>query len=298
MPCRYPVEGFRGPSGEFVMARHKSTGLRMRVPCGRCILCRLERSRQWAVRIMHEAQMHESNSFLTLTYSDEELPYDGSLEHRDFQLFMKRLRKKSGPLRYFMCGEYGEEKMRPHYHCCLFGEDFARDRTPWMVSNGNPLYRSPKLEDAWGLGHALIGELTFESAAYVARYCLKKITAPSTRIRVDVDTGEILPVQAEYGQMSRGGRSGKGIGFSWFEKYRSDVYPEDEVIARGHPSKPPRRYDAYLRDHSEEEFQAIKRERIRARDRSEETPERLEAKAICAEAMLKRRGDPNEAVGF
>jgi len=59
------------------------------LPCGQCIGCRLERSRQWAMRCIHEAQLHQNNCFITLTYDDEHLPKDLSLDHRDFQLFFR-----------------------------------------------------------------------------------------------------------------------------------------------------------------------------------------------------------------
>lgn len=275
-----------------MLGRARSTSLEMKVPCGRCIGCRLERSRQWAVRIMHEAQMHESNSFLTLTYDNEHVPKDYSLDRRAFPLFMKRLRKKfkARSLRYFHCGEYGDENARPHYHAALFGSDFAFDRVPaGRAKSGEILYASETLASAWQMGQAWIGELTFESAAYVARYVTKKVTGDAAKEhyeRVDARTGEIYQVEPEYATMSLGGRGGKGIGYSWFQKYWDEVYPFDEVISRGHEAKPPRRYDEYLREVDPEMADAVRRERIRERDRENSTPERLAVREVCAKARL------------
>ena len=127
---------------------------------------------------MHEAQMHENNCFITLTINPEELEKrknKWSLDHREFQLFMKRLRKKYGEVRFYMCGEYGEENKRPHYHACLFGVEFE-DKELHRVRRGIPLYKSETLNKLWKLGFCTIGDVTFESAAYVARYIMKKVT--------------------------------------------------------------------------------------------------------------------------
>ena len=150
--------------------------------------------------------MHEENSFVTLTYSDEHLPDGGRLVLDDFQRFFKRLRKRVGvPVRYYHCGEYGETFGRPHYHACIFGYGFP-DRVLWSYSNGQPLYSSKELSDLWPYGHALIGEVTFDSAAYVARYIMKKVNgdrADEHYRRVDLDTGEIYQLPPEYTTMSR-----------------------------------------------------------------------------------------------
>ena len=98
------------------------------VPCGRCMGCRLEKSRQWAVRCVHEAKFYEDNCFVTLTYAPEHLPKDGSLNRKHVQDFIKRLRRRldDRKIRVFYCGEYGDKLRRPHYHLCLFNCDFPR----------------------------------------------------------------------------------------------------------------------------------------------------------------------------
>lgn len=258
------------------------------LPCGRCIGCRLERSRQWAVRLMHEKQMHERACFITLTYSDSKLPSDGSLDLDHFQRFMKRLRRgSSGPLRFFHCGEYGEETARPHYHACIFGEDFSADRQPYKRSpRGDQLYNSARLSEAWGYGHAVIGDLTFESAAYVARYCLKKITGPQAEAHYQ---GR----KPEYVTMSRR----PGIGADWFKKYTTDVYPSDSVVMRGREMLPPKFYDRLIEQADPALFERVKRERALSADSlkwSEETRTtrlhvREKVKAETVKQTLKRK---------
>ncbi len=188
----------------------------------------MARSRDWALRCVHEAQLHAKNSFITLTYNAESLPKDGSLCLNDWQKFAKRLRRKCGPFRFFHCGEYGEENKRPHYHACIFGLDFVADRGLWKDDGRNPLFVSPVLSDTWGLGFASVGALSFKSAAYVARYVTKKAVG-------DLAKTEYEHVRPPYVTMSRR----PGIGSEWFAKFKSDVYPSDEVIFEGRRYRPP-----------------------------------------------------------
>lgn len=284
MPCYHPLEGFRGADGSLVFARHKGTGLAMRVPCGRCIGCRLERSRQWALRCMHEASLHDNNCFVTLTYDDGHLPEDHSVDVREWQLFAKRLRKKRGRFRFFHCGEYGSKRLRPHYHALLFGLDFP-DKVPFENGKEYPEWISAELDAVWRNGRTLVGSITFESAAYVARYATKKVTgrrAGEHYERVNPLTGEVWSVSPEYATMSRR----PGIGAGWIEKFHEDVYPWDECVARGHPSKPPRYYDEWLKSAAPNAAAAVLDARRRARSREDETPDRLSVREVCAEARL------------
>ena len=139
MPCYNPLKGYRSRTLNASGKRSIVFNLRegyvdqpIEVPCGQCIGCRLERSRQWAVRCVHEASLYKNNCFVTLTYSDDKLPSDGSLHFDHFQKFMKRLRRfyDDSRIRFFHCGEYGEQYSRPHYHCCLFNFDFV-DKKFW-----------------------------------------------------------------------------------------------------------------------------------------------------------------------
>lgn len=291
MPCFKPIKAWRGrkpgPSGKVpvVFLQEDSCGISLDLPCGQCIGCRLERSRQWAVRIMHEASLREDNCFITLTYDDEHLPPDGSLDVRHFQLFAKRLRKKIGAFRFFHCGEYGEKLSRPHYHACIFGYDFPRDRV--HTRRGDiTIYESDLLSETWGLGFCTVGELTFESAAYVARYVMKKVTGDAAEehyMRLS-DCGEVVKLHPEYVTMSRR----PGIAREWFLRWGNEVYPADEVISRGVSCKPPRYYDSMLEQSEPSVFDALKRKRARESERfaADVTPERLKDREICAKARV------------
>jgi len=231
---------------------------------------------------MHEAQMHADNVFATLTFDDEYLPREG-VSVRDLQLFFKRLRKR-GRFRYYACGEYGEKFGRPHYHALLFGMDFP-DRVRIEDSpSGAMQWRSDVLDRVWGQGRAVLGSVTFESAAYVARYVCKKVTGKAAEDHysvVDRDTGEIVTMGSEFATMSRR----PGIGKSWLLRYVSDVYPSDEVIARGHPSRVPRYYDKVIEAERPYAWVAVRAERAaKLRDFQDSTDSRLQVREVCAEA--------------
>lgn len=280
MACYSPISGFRAPGGSVTFDRNVGfVDLPVTVSCGRCVGCRLERSRQWAVRCVHEAQMHDANCFLTLTYDDEHLPEDGSLDVKHWQDFAKRMRKRGIKFRYFHCGEYGEENARPHYHAAIFGYGFHGDRKPWIQSRENTLYRSALLEGLWTYGHSSIGELTFQSAAYVARYVMKKVTGDQAE---DHYQGR----KPEYTTMSRR----PGIGATWLAKFKNDVYPNDQVISNGRPAKPPKFYDSRLEASSPDIHAIIKRQR-RERGGSrphDNTPERLRVREQVQEERAAR----------
>lgn len=189
---------------------------------------------------MHESQLHDENIFLTLTYDNEHLPQDESINVRHFQLFMKRLRKKypGKKIRYFHCGEYGEKLSRPHYHAIIFNHDF-KDKKRY----NKHLFHSEELDDLWQKGLCTIGEVTFESCAYVARYITKKITGDMSHEHYKHVTryGELVDLQPEYISMSRR----PGIGSEWMKQFKDDVYPHDYVIMNGKKLKPPKYYDEH-----------------------------------------------------
>lgn len=244
MPCYHPIKAFRTGHGDIVFVERGDIHSTLYLPCGQCIGCRLERSRQWAVRCMHEASLYKQNCFITLTYRDDCLPANGSLNYRDFQLFMKRLRKSfpNSRIRFYMCGEYGEDFNRPHFHACLFNFDFE-DKVPVRLLSGSSakLFKSKTLERLWPSGFGSIGAVTFESAAYVARYVMKKVNGDRAKdhyLVVDED-GVVSSRTPEFNKMSLK----PGIGADWLGKYYSDVYPDGNVVVRGFESKSPRYYD-------------------------------------------------------
>lgn len=263
MGCNRPIYGRRGPNGKIKPVRafeaDKDSGKLFSVPCGKCLGCDIDRTRAWALRIVHESQLHTRAAFLTLTYDDNALKTHHSaggayatpraLDRRDWQLFAKTLRRHTGvchtlqrpdcdtenhvqpdtesciqleclgcKFRYFHAGEYTKDG-RPHLHACVFGIDFGDDRRYWTQSkSGMPVYTSETLTQYWRHGFAYIGDLTFQSAAYTARYILKK------------RRGETEPDRPpEYATMSLK----PGIGADWFEKYRDDLFPHDFAVHEG-----------------------------------------------------------------
>lgn len=296
MPCYRPREGWRArranPSGKRPIVFNRRDGfedLPVTVPCGQCIGCRLERSRQWAIRCIHEASLYDENAFLTLTYDDAHLPQDGSLDKSHYQLFMKRLRARIEPrrVRFFHCGEYGSRTWRPHYHALLFGYDFP-DKIFYTSKGGNRLWISELLNELWGQGFCTIGDVTFESAAYVARYIVGKVTgdqADEHYQSVDPETGEVFRLQPEYVTMSRR----PGIGKPWYDKFKDDVFPDDYIIIRGRKMRPPRFYDSLYAQDVPRETLKLKRDRIaRAMEyEGDNTSERLRAREKVKQAQAK-----------
>lgn len=324
MSCTNPREAYWPPAGSdsrqlIFSGKPIPGGVPLKVPCQKCLRCRLNRSADWAVRCVHEAALHSRNSFITITYNDQYLPANGSLVQRDYQLFLKRLRRSFGPFRYYMCGEYGEKGLRPHYHFCLFGLDFP-DQEYKHTENGIELFTSKSLSDIWRKdqtresvltdcpwpsmrgrpkgngqywpnwaacsapqcavhkGFCTVGTLTFDSAAYVARYITKKNLSATGWVdgrgiyhpghnehykaitfRKKFYRGEhpqdpdarfkIVPVDylrlPEFTNMSRA----YGIGKKWIENFTGDVYPHDRVVLQRHGKpprirKPPKYYDS------------------------------------------------------
>lgn len=190
------------------------------LPCGHCYSCGVNYSRMWSSRIMLEAGLHQANCFITLTYDQFNCPEHLSKYH--FQLFMKRLRKVVGKVRFFACGELGEQSGRPHYHAILFGYDFPDKVILQRSKSGLFIYRSPLLETLWPFGISSIGSVSPESAQYVAKYSLKKKI-----------TGED---QGEFVLMSR--RPGIGAG-----AYKESIWDTDRLYLEGRTYKPPRYFD-------------------------------------------------------
>lgn len=306
MPCFRPLKGYRSkilnPSGKrsIVFSPREANTIDLpdvlTLPCGQCLYCRLEHSRNWAVRCSHEASMYDLNCFVTLTYSDEFLPSNGSVDPNAPVLFMERLRKKFGPdIRSFGCAEYGEKLSRPHYHLCIFNFDFL-DKKEWSKSNENKLYISKDLQDLWPYGHTTVGDLTFESAAYVARYVTKKITgktAPEHYERPGPTPGEIYDLLPERSvSVSRM----PGIGRPWLEKYADFVLNNDFVVSRGKRVRPPKYYDRILEKNFPEKFKKIKENR---RTAGEQMNEKLLAEDHAAVLnYFKRHNELEHAAPF
>ncbi|WNK13162.1 MAG: replication initiator protein [Microvirus sp.] len=272
MTCYHPLN----------LPKGGQTDLRMDVACGQCYGCRLDRRRDWSVRLMHEAHGHESKCFLTLTYADENTPPGGTLVKKHFWDFIKRLRYWARPkkIRYFHCGEYGETTSRPHYHAIIFGIDFADKLFYKNGSDGSPLYSSATLDGLWTHGFTTVGAVTKDSCGYVAGYILKKITGEAGQEHY----GTRVP---PYVSMSLR----PGIGREFYDKYADEIYAADFVVHGGGKFLPPKYYDRVHKQTSEEDLQATKFLRIKRsrskKNRANNTPARLRTREEVKKAQTQ-----------
>lgn len=288
MACEKPLRAYKAADGRLVFFKTKDreywvqpyTGLT--IPCGYCILCREEQARQTAVRIHHEASTWIENAFLTLTYSPEEEPPHGSLDYSHLQKFWKRLRKRIGELRYYAVGEYGDRTLRPHYHACLFGHAFIEGR---IIVRESPhlLWESPMLTQIWGHGRVTIGALNFQTARYTASYVTKKLRSKQRYVRIDEETGELVPVTQPRAFMSR------NIGKDWWITWGHQLKDHDRVIINGRAQKPPKAYDRWLKDTDEQRLLEIKEERTKKAKPSTDEQNRARARNAHAHAMQKSK---------
>lgn len=271
MPCFRPLSGYRSkvlnPSGKRSIVFSKNEALSTEfddaqiLPCGQCTYCRLEHSRNFAIRCTHEASLYPENCFLTLTYDSASLPEHSFLDYQAPVKFMHDLRQKYGSgIRSYGCAEYGGLFQRPHYHLCIFNFNFS-DKKLWSKNDDNPLFTSDSLSSLWPHGHTLIGDLTFESAAYVARYVTKKITGPKSLSHyehISPTSGEIFQRPPERSiAVSRM----PGIGRTWFEQNYQFLLDHDFVVSRGKKVRPPKYYDRLLEKRFPKEFDEIKKNR-------------------------------------
>lgn len=305
MPCFGPLTAYRskeiGASGKRSLVFNPAasfSGVPISIPCGQCVGCRLERSRQWAVRCTHENMLHEESVFVTLTYDDDNLPFGGTLVKRDVSMFCKRLhnrllRSRGVGIRYYGCGEYGEKTNRPHYHLCVFGYAPPDKEVYVPARDGRAaLYSSRALSELWPQGLTVLGDVTFDSAAYCARYIMKKVLGPDAwqmYQRFDCSTGEIIDMEPEFTVMSRR----PGIGLEWFNKYGKHAFQLDSVVINGREVRPPRYYDSKYELVDADHLELLKRKR-RAKAIVLARPDKSSARRrVCetvAIATLKQKG--------
>lgn len=278
MPCYTPNIGkpptfdskikFYNHLPKDVQKRKVLNGDAVPLPCGKCSGCRLDNARQFAVRSVHESQQYSNNCFVTLTYSPERLKSD-SLNPKDFVDFAKRLRKRFDgidlvehqgkrikPIRIMYAGEYGDNLGRPHFHACIYNFDFDDKDLLFTTKAGNRLYTSPTLEKLWGKGMVSIGNLTYDSASYTARYVMKKITGDIAKSHYDGKLPEFARHPSLY-----------GLGLKWLESHYRDVYPHDYVVVMKGSSeafkmRPPRYYDEWLKKNRPDLFEEVKFKRL------------------------------------
>lgn len=255
-----------------------------KIPCGKCIGCRLEYSKNWATRCMLESKLHYQNWFITLTYDEEHLPIDpekvntdtgeifernetwnGTLRPKDLQNFMKRLRitwerkYNNKDIRFFACGEYGSQYKRPHYHLIVFNLNLTEEqlKPKFINEEHQQIYECPEIEKIWGKGLIAIGGVSWSSCAYVARYITKKQKGPDS-----VDYYYKQGQEPEFVRMSRK----PGIGREYYELKKHEIYETDEIFqttVKGNTVKlkPPRYYDKLYDIDYPEDMERIKNAR-------------------------------------
>lgn len=285
MRCTYPIIAYeiigeKTKRGKSVIVFKKPTDKpykTIEIGCGQCLMCRIEKAKEWQKRIIAESKMHKNNWFITLTYDNENLPvkefvkikFDqdtgevlemgevatAHLVKKDVTDFKKRLlehyREKYGHtgIRFFYCGEYGEKTQRPHYHIIFFNLPIPDLQLYKLNRQGQAMYNSKTLTEKWGMGHVVIGSLTYESAGYVARYVLKK-----QKSNVIYEGRE-----KEFTEMSRK----PGIGKSYYEKYKDDIYKYDKMLIpkefdQSFWTKPPKYFDELYHDEDQDKAYEVK----------------------------------------
>lgn len=260
------------------------------IPCGKCIGCRLEKRRQWAVRATLEAKMHVENIFATLTYRDDALEIwnvHPTLVEEHLTKFWKRLRQElirhpekftkdsEDELRYLASGEYGDESNRPHYHALIFGLDF-KDKKIDRQTGDNYLYHSDYLDSIWTHGYCTIGSVSYSSASYVAKYAMKN----------DSHHKEIwneIGVEPQFCRMSRR----PALGLKWLEKHHADVYPSDELIINNQKMSSIKYFDNVYAAGNELLMQSIKQQRQKKAGEQSTSKKQLQIKQKVKLAQLK-----------
>ena len=263
MPCYYPVNCYRfsvpnqrGTRPLLHTLKSAEASGELFEPavrcCGMCRGCRLEVARQKAMRCVLESSRYERNCWLTLTYDDDHLPKDNSINYDDVKNFWKRFRDRKGypKIKYFVAGEYGEKRSRPHYHACLFNWDFDDKKYLKESYGGDDLFTSRDLESIWQNGDCYLGAITFESAAYTARYTMDKRVGPDAEAFY-----RRLGVRPETSWTS------KGLGKTWLDEFCSDIYPKDFVTMRGVKLRPPAYFDKLLMRIDPDLMGVVKRQR-------------------------------------
>jgi len=287
MTCFFPKDAWRVYFPEYghtsilfrVTDAQKAVSENLPIPCRQCIGCRLDYSRQMSVRIMHEAQFHEQNSFITLTFSDRYLPSDGSIRKTHLQNFHKSLRHQISPRKYrhYSVGEYGDKYARPHYHAIIFGTSFP-DRQKLRFQNGEWLHSSEQLSKSWTYGTATVQDLILGRATYITGYVTKKLNGDHV--------AKYKGKHPEFALMS----NQPGLGNAWFHKYYTDLYPSDFVIIDGKRFPMPPYYDKLYLELDEEAQHDVKDWRVynALQNPKDRTPERLATRERFAQLNADR----------
>lgn len=236
------------------------------IPCGSCYSCRMTKARDWTVRCLLESQYHEESWFITLTYDDDHLPYNvdsvsgeftgkSSLVKSDLQKFIKRLRKNysfDNHISYLACGEYGDLSLRPHFHLLLFGLKLDDLKEYKKTPLGYSLYNSDFITKCWPYGYSVIAPVTYESAAYVSRYTVKK------QGDFGKDIYDDYLIEKEFLLCSLK----PAIGYQYYVDHRDEIYKYDAIyLPEGKVVKPPRYFDKLFERDYPEKMEFIKEHR-------------------------------------
>lgn len=282
------------------------------IPCGKCISCRLKRSRDWALRVMLEAEKYPNNYFLTLTYNDANLPTvdelhaDGefiegvpTLVKRHLTLFMKRFRRRYGEgIRFFACGEYGSLYERPHYHLCLMNCPDFSDKLQFYrrdQETGDILYILPEIDDIWQnengycRGFSTIAPLSWNTAAYTARYIMKKQLGKNSLAKLEKENPGTTYKVPEYVVMSRR----PGLAKDYFDEHKQEIYLTDSIVAkfgdRLYETKPARYFDKLYDIYNPDEMAKIRSDRSSLGANA--ILREMEATSLDRSSYLAKKGD-------
>lgn len=203
------------------------------VPCGKCLYCRMQRRREWALRLMHENEYHESSVFVTLTYQDNYLPEGSTLVKRDLQDFFRKVRRRGKKFKYYACGEYGrdDKTSRPHYHAIMFGENLRTQ------IKSEEYYYSQKINtiEDWPQGNVVLGDVTHDSIRYTAQYIDKKFY------------GDTEALEHHYGKRIREFQlQSQGLGLRYLQDNKERIQRDGELSYKGKPCRLPRYYEKKL----------------------------------------------------
>lgn len=205
------------------------------LPCGQCLQCRTSKAAEWADRIMLESRSYEPGTvyFITLTYDDQNLPRSKDVEGnevftlfpRDLELFVKRLRKQQSyyhdnKIRFYAVGEYGTLHHRPHYHLIVFGLHLDDVKEAGKNKQGRMLHDSLTINDLWGNGLTEVDLMDWKSAAYCARYTVKKLG------KLESDFYRNSGLIPEFSRMS----NKPGLASAFYDENADRIYSEDRVV--------------------------------------------------------------------
>ena len=276
MPCTTPLQGYKTFGGaitfklsEAMSVSKSGSPVKLDVPCGQCMHCRLEKARQWAVRMSLEEQLHDESIFLTLTYDNKHYPPNGGLVKSDVQNFVRRLKEKVAPkkIKYYFVGEYGDQTNRPHYHAIIYGYEPAANTIEQISNeNGMPLYSSTELTKLWSkrkgtdpIGYAVYGHVNWDTCSYVARYVTKKIN-DSPEANTNVDNEARFKYRGNIQEFALSSRN-PAIGKEWLDKYYDETVRDDYIVLNGKKMLPPKYFDDQIRKKDEEVYNKIKKNR-------------------------------------